>query len=135
MRHKLILCLPLVPAVLMAAPAAFAQNNQGGGTGQRDVAMAQEYNFSAEEWNKERVIIADLRKQIGETTELVKGCELLRTNLTHLKTGDTLLGRMEVAAKEMKRRKEAESATKQRKDVVASIEITEADIARMCSGV
>lgn len=135
MRHKLILCVPIASIALLAAPAAIAQNNLGGGTGQRDVAMAQEYNFSAEEWNKERIVIADLRKQIGETTELVKGCELLRTNLTHLKAGDALLGRMEVAAKEMKRRKEAESAAKQRKDVVTSIEITEADIARMCSGV
>ena len=135
MRNKFVLLMPLVPIAIMAAPAAFAQNNVGGGTGQRDVAMAQEYNFSLEEWKKERDVIADLQKQIGQTTELVKGCELLRTNLTHLKAGDALLGRMEVAAGEMKRRKEVESATKQRKDVQASIETTESDIERMCSGV
>jgi len=125
MRRLNILILPLAALGLLVAvePAA----------AQRDVALAAEYNFSAAEYNKEAELLVGLDKQIGGVTDLVKGCGLLDEKLTHLKLAEDLLGRMERSAKDLKRRKENESAANLRKNTLTAIDVTQADITRLCS--
>lgn len=122
MHRKSVLLVPL--ALLVAAPPLAAQ---------QDVAMAQEFNFSVEEVKKENEAIAEIDKNISQTTDLKEGCGLLAQKLDHLKKADALLDRMIFAGKELKRRKETESAQKQQASVKKGIEITQADDTRLCS--
>jgi isocitrate/isopropylmalate dehydrogenase len=116
--------MPLAAAVAVLAAPAFAQ---------RDVILAHDYNFATAELNKENEALAALDKQIGATTDLKTGCGLLDEKLTHLKKAEVLLGQMVDSAHQLKRRKEEENAAKLRKDSNASIELTQADITRLCA--
>ncbi len=128
MRCKSLLLVPL--SLLVIAPSLSAQKEV---SGQKDVAMAQEFNFSVTEVKKETEIVAGIDKKIAATTDLKEGCGLLAEKLDHLGKADALLDRMIYAAKELKRRKETESAEKQQKSVKQSIEITKGDDERLCS--
>ncbi|HTN14636.1 MAG TPA: hypothetical protein VL094_07510 [Sphingomonadaceae bacterium] len=128
MRRQSILLVPL--ALLVAAPPLAAQKDV---SPQKDIAMAQEYNFSVSEVKKESDLIAAIDKKIGQTTDLKEGCGLLAEKLDHLQKSDALLDRMIYAGKELKRRKETEAAQKQQAAVKKSIEIVKGDDERLCS--
>ncbi|KPL68553.1 hypothetical protein SZ64_10810 [Erythrobacter sp. SG61-1L] len=123
--------LLLVPVAFLALASSLSAQKEV--SGQKDVAMAQEFNFSVSEAKKETDAVAEIDKKIATTTDLKEGCGLLAEKLDHLGKADALLDRMIYAAKELKRRKETESAEKQQKSVRQSIEITKGDDDRLCS--
>ncbi|WEK47958.1 MAG: hypothetical protein P0Y56_06580 [Candidatus Andeanibacterium colombiense] len=124
MRSTVFIIPAAATAMLVAVAPAAAQ---------LDVIQAHDYNFAADELNKEKEILAGLDKEIGQTTELVKGCSLLNQKLVHLKTSDTQLDKMIESAHLLKRRKEEENAVKLKKTTGTSIDTTQSDITRMCA--
>jgi hypothetical protein len=121
--NAVVLPLAAVALLLPAAPAL----------AQRDVILAADYNFAAEDLKKENEALAGIDKQLAAGPDATKGCALLNEKVTHLKKAEELLTKMEDSANQLKRRKERENAAKLLEGTKSAVAITEGDIAKFCS--
>lgn len=130
MRYHLAAAQPLIAlAIVLAGQPAAAQT----------AAERSQYEplqgFAIEEYQKENKVLTGLREQLGKETDLVRGCGLLRDNVTHLEALDKILSNLVLYATKLRQNKERKIAEGQQTATREEIALRKGDIEKLCGSV